>query len=153
MICCVYAVLGQVTIVLTALSAKLTEEIAGLEKDIQGYQASLTQAKAIREKELAEVEAEEKDMLEATGARKAAVEMLAKHHTSFLQMPQIHLQSGAEILQHEMQKHSNLLTHSQRRTVVPLPSDARGLLQRHPDLQAVVCPAVGSGLWDSSADV
>jgi len=107
---------------LTALSAKLTEEIEGLEKDIEGYQAALDKATAIRKKELAEFQAEEKDMLEAIGALKAAIEVLSKHHTSFLQMPQPHLVRVAATLQREMQKHASLLdgllTHSQRRLVL-----------------------------------
>merc|ERR1719181_1198953 len=107
---------------LTALSAKLTEEIQNLEKDIEGYQAALEQATAIRKKELAEFQAEEKDMLEAIGALKAAIEVLSKHHTSLLQMPQPHLVRVAATLQHEMQKHASLLdgllTHSQRRLVL-----------------------------------
>merc|ERR1719181_1844834 len=115
---------------LTALSAKLTEEIQNLEKDIEGYQAALEQATAIRKKELAEFQAEEKDMLEAIGALKAAIEVLSKHHTSLLQMPQTHLVRVAETLQREMQKHASLfeglLTHSQRRLVfsfVQAPAD------------------------------
>merc|ERR1719181_986847 len=107
---------------LTALSAKLTEEIQNLEKDIEGYQAALEQATAIRKKELAEFQAEEKDMLEAIGALKAAIEVLSKHHTSWLQMPQPHLVRVAATLQREMQKHASLLdgllTHSQRRLVL-----------------------------------
>merc|ERR1719181_2341404 len=115
---------------LTALSAKLTEEIQSLEKDIEGYQAALEQATAIRKKELAEFQAEEKDMLEAIGALKAAIEVLSKHHTSLLQMPQTHLVRVAATLQREMQKHASLfeglLTHSQRRLVfsfVQAPAD------------------------------
>merc|ERR1719201_11640 len=107
---------------LTALSAKLTEEIEGLEKDIEGYQAALDKATAIRKKELAEFQAEEKDMLEAITALKAAIEVLSKHHSSFLQMPQHHLLRVAATLQQEMEKHADLLqgvlTHSQRRLVL-----------------------------------
>merc|ERR1719389_580615 len=107
---------------LTALSAKLTAEIENLEKDIEGYQDALDKATAIRKKELAEFNAEEKDMLEAIGALKAAIEVLSKHHTSFLQMPQPHLVRVAATLQREMQKHASLLdgllTHSQRRLVL-----------------------------------
>merc|ERR1719169_95076 len=61
-------------------------------------------------------------MLEAIGALKAAIEVLSKHHTSFLQMPQPHLVRVAATLQREMQKHASLLdgllTHSQRRLVL-----------------------------------
>merc|ERR1719326_1800832 len=115
---------------LTALSARLTEEIENLDKDIEGYQAALDQATAIRKKELAEFKAEEKDMLEAITALKAAIEVLSKHHTSFLQLPPSHMLHVAVTLQREMQRHSNLLegllSHSQRRMLlsfVQAPSD------------------------------
>jgi hypothetical protein len=115
---------------LTALSAKLTAEIENLEKDIEGYQDALDKATAIRKKELAEFNAEEKDMLEAITALKAAIEVLSKHHSSFLQMPQHHLLRVAATLQKEMEKHADLLqgvlTHSQRRMVasfVQAPTD------------------------------
>jgi len=106
---------------LTGLSAQLSTEIKNLDKDIAKDQNSLDQATAIRKKELAEFNEEEKDLLEAITSLKAAIAVLSKHHTSFLQMPQEHLLGVAATLQHEMKKHASLLegvlTHSQRRTV------------------------------------
>ena len=82
-------------------------------------------------------------MLETTGARKAAVDMLEKHYTSVLQMPEIHLQSVAATLQHEMQKHSNLLTHSQRRTVASFLQMPRDYSDATPTFKQSYAPQSG----------
>merc|ERR1719409_1303010 len=95
---------------LTASSARLGTEIKNLEKEVAANQAALDQATAIREKQLAEFNAEEKDNLEAISALKAAITVLSKHHgDSFLQMPSTRIQSVAATLQHQMQRHSALL--------------------------------------------
>merc|ERR1719409_1006569 len=95
---------------LTASSARLGTEIKNLEKEVAANQAALDQATAIREKQLAEFNAEEKDSLEAISALKAAITVLSKHHgDSFLQMPSTRIQSVAATLQHQMQRHSALL--------------------------------------------
>merc|ERR1711972_262181 len=49
---------------LTAASARLNTEIKNLEKEVAANQEALDQATAIREKQLAEFNAEEKDLLE-----------------------------------------------------------------------------------------
>merc|ERR1711972_249167 len=68
------------------------------------------QATAIREKQLAEFNAEEKDLLESISALKAAITVLSKHHGGALvQMPASHVMGVAATLQHEMQKHAKLL--------------------------------------------
>merc|ERR1719450_1518083 len=105
---------------LTATSARLNTEIKNLEKEVAANQEALDQATAIREKQLAEFNAEEKDLLESISALKAAITVLAKHHDGALpQMPRSHVMSVATTLQHELQKHSTLLegvlTHSDRR--------------------------------------
>jgi len=95
---------------LTASSARLNTEIKNLEKEVASNQASLDKATAIREKQLAEFNAEEKDLLESISALKAAVTVLSKHHGgALLQMPKSHVMSVATTLQHEMQKHAKLL--------------------------------------------
>merc|ERR1719197_2658 len=71
---------------LTATSARLNTEIKNLEKEVAENQAALDQATSIREKELAEFNAEEKDLLASISALKAAVTVLSKHHTAFLQV-------------------------------------------------------------------
>merc|ERR1711920_780994 len=106
---------------LTAASARLNTEIKNLEKEVAANQEALDQATAIREKQLAEFNAEEKDLLESISALKAAITVLAKHHGgSLLQLPRSHLLGVAATLQHELQKHSSLLqgvlTHAERKT-------------------------------------
>merc|ERR1719210_2476178 len=55
---------------LTATSARLNTEIKNLEKEVAQDQDALAKATALREKQLAEFNAEEKDMLEAISALK-----------------------------------------------------------------------------------
>merc|ERR1719326_2551118 len=65
---------------LTASSARLNTEIKNLEKEVAANQEALDQATAIREKELAEFNAEEKDLLQSISALKSAITVLSKHH-------------------------------------------------------------------------
>merc|ERR1712228_114583 len=107
---------------LTASSARLGTEIKNLEKEVAANQAALDQATAIREKQLAEFNAEEKDALEAISALKAAITVLSKHHGgAFLQSPTTRIASVAATLQYQMQRHSALLqgtlTRSERKLV------------------------------------
>jgi len=108
----------------TANSARLGTEIKNLEKEVAANQEALDQATAIRQKQLAEFNAEEKDLLESISALKAAIVVLSKHHpnSSLLQIPQSHVLGVAASLQHEMHKQAALLqgvlTHSQRRSVI-----------------------------------
>merc|ERR1712232_1247443 len=95
---------------LTASSARLGTEIKNLEKEVSANQAALDQATAIREKQLAEFNAEEKDSLEAISALKAAITVLSKHHGgAFLQGAHSSMASVAMTLQRQMQRHSALL--------------------------------------------
>merc|ERR1712048_874742 len=95
---------------LTAGSARLNQEITNLGKEVAKNQEALDQATAIREKQLAAFNSEEKDLLQSIKALDAAVVVLSKHHSSSLvQVPRTHLLSVATTLQHEMQKHANLL--------------------------------------------
>merc|ERR1712217_747377 len=104
---------------LTAASARLNTEIKNLEKEVAANQEALDQATAIREKQLAEFNAEEKDLLESISALKAAITVLSKHHGgALLQLPRSHMLGVATTLQHEMQTHAailqGVLTHSER---------------------------------------
>merc|ERR1719161_655331 len=95
---------------LTANSARLGTEIKNLEKEVAANQAALDQATAIRQKQLAEFNAEEKDLLESISALKAAIVVLSKHHGgSLVQLPQSHLLGIAASLQHELEQHAALL--------------------------------------------
>merc|ERR1711920_1214901 len=105
---------------LTAASARLNTEIKNLESEVAKNQEALDKATAIRQKQLAEFNAEEKDLLESISALKAAVTVLSKHQgSSFLQMTQSRLMVVAATVQHAMQRHGTLLkgviTPSQRR--------------------------------------
>merc|ERR1740121_2490978 len=95
---------------LTAGSARLNTEIKNLESEVAKNQEALDQATAIREKQLAEFNAEEKDLLESISALKAAVTVLSKHQGgAFLQVPQSHITAVAMTLQQQMQRHAPLL--------------------------------------------
>merc|ERR1740133_213698 len=100
---------------LTASSARLNTEIKNLEKEIAQNQGALDKATAIRQKQLAEFNGEEKDLLESISALKSAVTVLGKHN-SLIQMPTV-----AASVQNAMKKHESLLTgvltHSERRAV------------------------------------
>jgi len=93
---------------LTAQSARLNTEIANLNKEVAGNQKSLDAATAIRTKQLAEFNGEEKDLLESISALKSAVTVLSKHN-SLLQVPRSHMLGVAATLQHELTKHADML--------------------------------------------
>merc|ERR1712205_295813 len=105
---------------LTASSARLNTEIKNLEKEVASNQNALDKATAIRQKELAEFNEEEKDLLGSISALKSAVTVLSKHN-SFLQMPRSHVVGVAASVQNVMQKHASLLegvlTHSEKKAV------------------------------------
>merc|ERR1719460_1002798 len=67
---------------LTASSARLNTEIKNLEKEVAANQEALDQATSIRQKELAEFNAEEKDALQSIAALQSAITILGKHHDS-----------------------------------------------------------------------
>merc|ERR1719491_1840210 len=95
---------------LTAQSARLNAEIKNLEKEVAQNQDALAKATALREKQLAEFNAEEKDLLESISALKAAVIVLSKHHGgSLLQLPRSHILGMAATLQFQLSKHASLL--------------------------------------------
>jgi len=105
---------------LTASSARLNTEIKNLEKEVAANQNALDKATAIRQKQLAEFNGEEKDLLESISALKSAVTVLSKHN-SLIQMPRSHVVGVAASVQNAMQKHEALLagvlTHSEKRAV------------------------------------
>merc|ERR1719453_1532078 len=105
---------------LTAQSARLNTEIANGKKEVAENQKALDAATAIRTKQLAEFNAEEKDLLESISALKSAVTVLSKHH-SMLQVPRSHMLGFAATLQHELSKHADMLrgvlTRAERRMI------------------------------------
>merc|ERR1719159_1661967 len=87
---------------LTGKSARLNTEIKGLNEEIAKNTEALDKATAIREKELAEFNAEEKDMLQSIEALKNAIIVLSKHH----EMPAEALVSVAAVIRHQIHKHA-----------------------------------------------
>merc|ERR1719252_429601 len=70
----------------TANSARLNTEIANLNKEAAKNAEALDSATALRKKQLAEFNSEEKDMLQSLTSLKNAVHALSKHHeAAFLQ--------------------------------------------------------------------
>jgi len=113
---------------LTALSASLTTEIKNTKAEKEANEEALAKADALRQKELAEFNAEEKDALESLAALKAAITVIGQHHSSLLQLSDKHLAGVAKTLQQNLQKHAfmfaELLTHSQTRAL-------KAFIQKH----------------------
>merc|ERR1719421_1136639 len=87
---------------LSAKSARLDTEIKTLNEEIAQNQEALNKATAIREKELEEFNAEEKDMMQSIQALKNAITVLGKHHpeslVSIATLIRHHLHSKAQLL-------------------------------------------------------
>jgi len=65
---------------MSALSTTLSGEISGLKKEIAANEKSLEVATSLRRKQLAEFNAEEKEMIQSISALKSATVSLSKHH-------------------------------------------------------------------------
>jgi len=131
---------------LTASSARLNTEIKNLEKEVASNQAALDKATAIRQKQLAEFNGEEKDLLESISALKSAVTVLSKHN-SLLQMPASHVSGVAASVQNAMQKHSSLLngvlTHAERRAVAAFVQAPQDYFDAEPTFKQSYAPQSG----------
>merc|ERR1712151_752602 len=106
------------------------------------------QATALREKQLAEFNAEEKDLLESISALKAAITVMGKHHGgALIQMPRSHMMSVATTLQHEMQKHANILqgvlTHSERKAAIAFIQSPEDYFDAAPTFKQSYAPQSG----------
>jgi len=133
---------------LTASSARLNTEIKNLEKEVAENQEALDQATAIRQKELAEFNAEEKDALQAISALKSAVTVLSKHHDSaLLQLPKSHLQGIASTIQYQMSKHATVLqgvlTHTERRAIAAFIQSPEDYFDASPTFKQSYAPQSG----------
>jgi len=113
----------------TATSSRLNTEIKNLNAEIAKNEAALDKATSIRQRELAEFNGEEKDMLQSIGALKSATTVLGKHN-SFAQVSSEALIDLAATIQDQFRKHKDILneivTPSQRKTIaafVQSPSD------------------------------
>merc|ERR1740127_254973 len=121
---------------LTAGSARLNTEIKNLEKEVAENQNALDQATAIRQKELAEFNAEEKDLLQSISALRSAITVLSKHQAGALvQMPAGHLNSIAATVNYQLQKWAPLLKgvlkHSERKALAAFVQNPEGALIQH----------------------
>merc|ERR1719510_931583 len=133
---------------LTAVSARLNTEIKNLDKEVAGHQDSLDKATAIREKELAEFNAEEKDLLESIAALKAAITVLSKHHGgSLVQLPRSHMLGVAATLQFQLSKHASLLegvlTPTERRAVASFVQSPEDYFDASPTFKQSYAPQSG----------
>merc|ERR1719355_358628 len=115
---------------MTAASARLNTEIKNLEGEVAKNQEALDKATALRQKQLAEFNAEEKDALEALSALKAAIVVLSKHHGGAAALQTEELESISSMLRHQIQKHADILgeviTPKQKRVIasfVQAPAD------------------------------
>jgi len=111
-------------------------------------QEALDQATAIRQKELAEFNAEEKDALQAISALKSAVTVLSKHHDSaLLQLPKSHLQGIASTIQYQMSKHATVLqgvlTHTERRAIAAFIQSPEDYFDASPTFKQSYAPQSG----------
>jgi len=107
---------------LSAASSRLNTEIKLLDKEVAENQAALDSATAIRQKELAEFNAEEIDLMQSIDALKNAIQVMSKHNSAtFLQLDGANIQGVASTLQYQLAKHQNILegvlTHSQRQAM------------------------------------
>merc|ERR1719156_331849 len=93
----------------TASSARLNTEIKNLGTEIAKNQAALDKATELRKKELAEFNAEEKDVLQSIGALKSAVTVLGKHHAELIQVDEGTLINIAVTIQDQMRRHKKLV--------------------------------------------
>merc|ERR1719325_93445 len=133
---------------LTASSSRLGAEIKNLEKEVAQNQEALDKATAIREKQLAEFNAEEKDLLESISALKAAIVVLSKHHGGALaQLPRSHMLSVAAVLQHQMQTHAALLqgvlTPSEKRLAAAFAQSPEDYFDAKPTFKQSYAPQSG----------
>jgi len=106
----------------TANSAKLNTEIANLQKEIAKNSEALDSATAMREKELAEFNAEEKETLVTISSLKSAVIALSKHHDAAMLQTESSSSTMASItmttdLHRVLRKHSDMLSPRQRKVV------------------------------------
>jgi len=133
---------------LTASSARLNTGIKNLEKEVAQNQEALDSATAIREKELAEFNAEEKDSLQAISALKSAVTVLGKHHDrSFLQMSSSTMSGIATSIQDQLSENSNMwkgvLTHRDRRALAAFIETPEDYFDAEPTFKQSYAPQSG----------
>jgi len=133
---------------LTATSARLNTEIKNLEAEIAKNQEALDKATAMRQKELAEFNEEEKDMLQSIGALKSAIVVLSKHHPeSLAQVPSETLLNMAAVIDHQFKKHAFMLkqtvTPSQRKAIAAFVQSPGDYFDAEPTFKQSYAPQSG----------
>jgi len=113
----------------TAASSRLNTEIKNLDHEVAKNTEALDKATALRKSDLAEFNAEEKDMLQSIGALKSAVTVLGKHN-SFAQVSSETLMNLAVSIDSQFHKHKalvdSIVTPTQRKAItafIQAPSD------------------------------
>ena len=97
---------------------------------------------------VAEFNGEEKDLLQSVAALKAAIVVISKHHGSALmQLPRSHVLGVAATIEHEMQKHAQLLegfvTHSERQVVQAIIQSPEDYFDASPTFKQLYAPKSG----------
>lgn len=133
---------------LVATGARLDVEVKNHVKEVAAHQDSLKKATAIRTKQMAEFNAEEKDLLESVSALKAAVTVLSKHHGgNLLQTPRAHVLGVLASLQNEMKKHSvllqSVLTPRERRKIATFVQSTQDYVDSQPTFKQSYAPQSG----------
>merc|ERR1719487_506302 len=122
---------------LSAKSARLETEIKTLNEEIAQNQEALNKATAIREKELEEFNAEEKDMMQSIQALKNAITVPGKHH----EMPAEALVSVATMIRHHLHSKAQLLqgtiSPDQKRTLTAFVQQPAGFQSYAPQSGAI----------------
>jgi len=133
---------------LSAASARLNTEIKNLEKEVAANQAALDKATALRQKDLAEFNAEEKDLLQSISALKSAVVVLSKHHGgALLQELGSTVFHAAISVQDQLHKHGALfegvLTKHQKHVVAAFVQAPEDYFDAAPTFKQSYAPASG----------
>ena len=125
---------------LSAKSARLDTEIKTLNEEIAQNQEALNKATAIREKELEEFNAEEKDMMQSIQALKNAITVLGKHHPESL-VSMESLVSIATLIRHHLHSKAQLLkgtiSPDQKRTLTAFVQQPAGFQSYAPQSGAI----------------
>jgi len=131
---------------LTANSARLNTEVENLNKEVGKNEQALDQATALRKKQLAEFNEEEKDMLQSITSMKGAVVALSKHHeASFIQTSSV--LEIAVMLQQQLRKHRAIFAEAispvQRKAVAAFVQSPEDYFGSEPSMQQQQQPQSG----------
>merc|ERR1719313_2622923 len=134
---------------LSATSARLNTEIKNLEGEVKEEQDALDQATALRAKELAEFNSEEKDALLNIQALKNAILVLSKNHpgAALSQLSSKQALDIATMIAGQLQKNEALfdgvLTPSQKRLVATFVQSPEDYFDASPTFKQSYAPASG----------